>query len=206
MQMQTKHVMFQHIRFVQKSGNMTTYKVKKDKKNFRPIKAKFFAPLIKPKGFKLTANILPGGWSSKEEWKGDDDRKDWQKLLGVTRYFSWNDVNTAMGAFSFGDEVESYNIAAYTNRKKGDWTASNSILVESNELFTIDADFDDDQVFYNLLSEGNKGFETVHDLKQMRIARIIWPYAGGFDNSPGPYGGRAFKDMSIEVTKFEIKK
>ena len=182
---------------------MTTYTIKTGKKNFRPYESPL--PIFKPKGFRVSGHILPGGWASKEEWQGDRDRDDWQKLKGITHFFSLNDHRSCMIAFNYGDEYETYNLTAYTNDKsypKG-WFASGQIIVESKEHFEFENLFGENCMHYSGSSESGLVLDEIHQINTFRLGREVGTSPGGKNNSPGPYGGRAFKDMSM-VLDFKI--
>jgi hypothetical protein len=184
----------------------TTYTIKPGQSNFRPFENPL--PVRKPKGFKVSGYFLPGGWCSKEEWEGDDDWGDWQKLKGITHFFSVNSHRTIMIAFRFGVEPGTYELTAYTNDKsyaKG-WHSSGSVIVSEGEVFSFEAIFDGPRkVHYKGSTEGGQYLDEVHTIRKFTLCREVGTFAGGDNNSPGPYGGKAVKEMSINL-KFEIEK
>lgn len=190
----------------------TTYTVKPGKANFRPLENPL--PVFNPKGFEIVFKFLPGGWCSKDDYSFiddnsksvlDKDRDDLQKIKGITHFFSANNKRTAMFAFSFGDQPETYKLFAYTNDKKGNFKWSRPIIVESNEVVAGTCEFVDGKAVYNLATEGGLYLNESHDFKSFKIGREVGTYAGGANNSPGPFGGKAVKELSIDID-FNITK
>lgn len=191
---------------------MKTYTIKPGQKNFRPYEPIW--PIWKPGGFTISGKFLPGGWCSEEEWSYKDengnivvdrDIDDWQKLGGVTNFWSANSKQTAMFAFTFGKDEETYEVTPYTNPKKGRFVAGKPMLVESGEQWFLDNDILKNKAVYNMYSEGNKSEEQDAPLTSFWLGRQVGSYPGGENNSPGPYGGEAIKEMSIEMD-FKAKK
>ncbi|WP_367390167.1 hypothetical protein [Lewinella sp. LCG006] len=191
---------------------MTTYTIHAGQKNFRPYEPIW--PIWKPGGFSISGKFLPGGWCSEEEWSYKDEQgnivvdrdiDDWQKIGGITNFWSANSSQTAMFAFSFGKDYETYKITPYTNPKKGRFIAGKPILVESNESWKLDCDFEETQAIYQMASEGSKSPVQTHYFDPFWLGRRVGTFAAGKNNSPGPYGGRAIKKMSIDI-EFKITK
>ena len=176
---------------------MKTYSIKAGQTNFRPFEPIW--PIWKPGGFEIAGRFLPGGWCSLEDWDNDKDWYDWQKLGGITNFFSGNATQTAMFAFAFNEAVETYKITPYTNPKRGRWVAGQAMIVDANETFALSCTFNKNTVYYNMTSEGNKSPQQSHELKRFWLGRRVGTYAGGANNSPGPFGGKTAKDMSIEL-------
>lgn len=182
---------------------MKTYTVKAGNTNFRPLENPL--PVRKPTGFEISFIFLPGGWCSKEDWEGDNDWKDWQKLKGITHFFSGNTRRTVMFAFRFGERPETYEICAYTNDKKGNAKWYGSLIVDTGEQVSGWLKLEGGKAIYHLATEGGSYFDESHSFKLFKLCREVGTYAGGANNSPGPYGGKAVKDMSIKI-KFDITK
>jgi hypothetical protein len=177
---------------------MVTYSIHPGQTNFRPLENPL--PRFKVKGFTFSAKFLPGGWCSKEEWEGDADWFDWQKLKGITKFGSANNKQTAFIAFRFGVKPETYEITAYTNDSKAGWVVSKDIIIiETGEVIAGSCDFKDNQAVYDIKSEGGEFLKESHTLKNFCIGREVGTFAGGANNSPGPFGGVAFKKMQIEI-------
>ncbi len=176
---------------------MVTYSVHTGQTNFRPLENPL--PRFNAKGFELEFLFHKGGWCSREEWGGDQDYYDWQKLKGLTGFFSLNNRNSAMFAFRYGEQEESYQIAPYTNFK-GRWKVSQEIIILAGQPVTVQAVFGKDKVTYYY-----GPLRVEHDFKRRLVMREIGTYAGGANNAPGPHGGQAFKDMKIDID-FKVTK
>jgi len=178
---------------------MITYTVKAGETNFRPLER--LLPYWSPAGFSLIATIHPGAWASLEEFGGDQDRADWQKLKGLSSFFSGNNKETAYIAFNYDDEPGFYRAVGYTNFPGSAWVAGKPVRFKEGEPLYAQADFWRGRVRYQLSSAyGNESY--YHDFLKRKplLAREAGTYAGGANNSPGPHGGKAFKDMSIDVS------
>lgn len=188
-----------------KLNAVTRYTVKPGKKNFRPIENPL--PVFGAKGFEVYATFDRGGWCSIEDWNGDLDWYDWQKLKGLTRFFSPNNKQSAMFAFRFDKEPEHYQVAAYTNDEDGRFVASNYVTIEAqHDSIAAKCVFDSEgYAHYTASTQGGEYINAKHRLKPFKLSRRIGTYAGGYDNAPGEFGGRAVKEMSIDIT-FEILK
>lgn len=193
---------------------MKTYTVKAGKTNFRPLENPF--PVRNPKGFEISFMFLPGGWCSKEDYTYTDengnevfdkDWNDWQKLKGFTHFFSSNTKRTAILAFRFGEQPETYEVCAYINDKKGRplYDNDNTLIVEANEQASGTMQVINNVAVFNLATEGGGYYEEQHPFDLFKLCREVGTYAGGANNSPGPYGGQAAKDMSIRID-FKITK
>lgn len=186
---------------------MELYTVQKGKANFKPKESIW--PKFGVSGFEVTGWFVPGGWASKEDYsyvnpKGDlvldNDRQDWQKLKGLTYWLSRNNRRSLMFAFTYGDNPETYTVTAYTNDKKGGWYASGQHTLKSGEIFTGRCVMKGNYATYQFWVDGELRFTTKHDFKTMKSVREMGTFAGGANNSPGPFGGVAAKDMEIQLS------
>lgn len=177
----------------------TTYTVQPGQTNFKP--AEPIWPVFGVHGFKLKAKILPGGWCSREEWDGDGDWSDWWKLAGITYWLSRNNKRSAMIALRFGVEPETWDIAAYTNDKQHarGWAASAPLIINSGELLQAECNLIGNCAQYGVIGEQSHSIHVGHGIKGFSTVRRIGTYAGGNNNSPGPFGGEATKPLSIEI-------
>lgn len=184
-----------------------TYHIKEGKTDFRPREP--FWPHWAV-GFEFEAVFHPSCWFSSEDVGGDDDRDDWLKLTGMTAFFSWNDHNAGMFAFRPTDAEGVMAVTGYTNDRKGNRTVGRkSILFKEvevgqrfygkgmlNATWPIAADSID---YFLDTPAGTWSASHRFDMPFLPLYRQIGTYWGGFNNSPGPYGGAAPWDASLEL-------
>ena len=190
---------------------MTRYVVKPGKTNFKPNE--WILPKFGVKGFALEGKFIEGGWCSKEDYSyiNDDGEKvvdrdisDWMKLRGLTYWLSRNNKQSIMFAFSYGEEPETYNVTAYTNDKKKGWFNSGLAIVKAGVTFQGGCEMKGDEAIYYFKIENKLVFEVTHPFTNMRTVRDIGTYAGGANNSAGPFGGKAVKRLEIELVVVSI--
>lgn len=183
---------------------MRTYRIKAGQKNFRPLECPW--PIIRPIGFEVRFRIMPGGWCSLEDWGNDRDWNDWQKIKGVTHFLSPNDRRTAMGVFSFGEEPETYRIGAYTNDKKGNHKHQRALVISSDQWCTLKCTFEPKLALFDFSSQQIKVPTIKLEFNDFKVGREVGTFAGGRNNSPGPYGGKAVKRMVMEADFKPLKR
>lgn len=178
---------------------MTTYTIRKGKKNYRPLEPPW--PIWKPKGFHVRFRIHTGSWASEEEWGKDKDRNDWMKIAGLTSFLTPNDHRSCLAVMNYGKQPETWNVAPYTNFPGGHWHGeASSIIIPSMEWAEMTCDLEEEgKVKYFLQYKGKSVSVREDFVKRMLLARRIGTWAGGSNNSPGPHGGRAFKDGAIDI-------
>jgi hypothetical protein len=177
---------------------MKTYKVKKGRSNFRPHENPL--PVCGAKGWEVIFEFVPGGWSSLSEWEGDRDRYDWQKLKGLTSFFSANNSNSTLAVFRPGDAPGTWEVNAYTNYPGSDWSVDDKpLIIKDGEESKITCKYKDGKANYTL-NTGDVAKAVSHQYKAPKVSRRIGTYPGGANNSPGPYGGKAIKDQAILIS------
>ena len=191
---------------------MKQYTIQTGKQNFKPCEPIW--PKHYPSGFRFRAVLDASCWWSKEDWKGDKDRNDWNKLCGMTGAFSRNNRRTAYIAWRPADIENTFLVTAYTNDKKGGfmwgWQGEanrylNAITVKANEEFTGACTMfkknGQNYLSYELLRPKYPNHPLViehpFDPSWHRFYRQVGTWMGGADNSPGPYGGGAHKKMKL---------
>ncbi len=178
---------------------MTTYTVKAGQTNFRPLES--LMPHWDVAGFSVVSVIHPGAWASLADFGGDRDRDDWQKLKGLTSYFSANNKDTAYIVFAYDDEPGFYKAAGYTNFPGAKWTVGKPVRFKEGEPLYAQVDFWKNRVQYRISSaHGNETYFHDFKTKGLIVSRECGTYAGGANNAEGPHGGKAFKDMSIDIS------
>lgn len=182
---------------------MTTYTINPGQSNFRPLERPW--PIFRPTGFEVRFRILPGGWCSLEEWGNDRDWEDWQKIKGITHFLSPNDRRTAMGVFAFGDAPETYKIGAYTNDKKGNHQHQRALIIEAEQWCTLQCCFEPRLALFQFSTQELKVPVIKLDFNDFKIGREVGTFAGGSNNAPGPYGGKAIKRMLMEAAFKPLK-
>lgn len=177
---------------------MTTFTIHPGQRNFQPHE--FLRPFWKPSGFELAFRFHLGGWCSLDDWEGDKDWYDWQKLAGLTHFLSANNRRTAMYAFRFGEVPETYEVCPYINDKKGGFEWGNSIIVEADNPAQGFCDFKDGYAKFWAYQGQDQVLNYRHGFDRPKLMRRVGTYAGGANNSPGPHGGRALKTMRIDIS------
>lgn len=172
------------------------YTIQPGQSNFRPVEN----PMPRwANGFKIEARLDESCWWSEEDWQYDKDRQDWNKLKGLTWYFSSNKRCSAMIVWRPGKLENVFEITAYTNDKRGNFTVTgNPVEVYAGENFQASAEFGRRAIQYNISSFGRTSIYT-HAWRRpwLRIYREVGTYVGGANNSPGQYGGQATQPMKM---------
>ncbi|MEM1215577.1 MAG: hypothetical protein AAGJ82_07830 [Bacteroidota bacterium] len=176
---------------------MKTYTIHPNQRNFRPREWPW--PRWKANGFRVGFIIEPGAWCSLEDYEGDLDRNDYQKIAGLTHFFSLNNRRTALFAFNYGDELETYNLVAYLNDEKGGWTTSNQMIFKSGKLVEGRCVLQNDYAHFTA-QQGEARLNWQHGFRAPKLTRRVGTYPGGENNSPGPHGGKALKKMVIQLS------
>lgn len=171
---------------------MSEYTVQAEKQNFKPNES--FLPYIAPKGFEVLAYFDSTSWYSLEEWAGDRDWYDWNKLSGLTNAFTANNKQTVMYAWRPDSTAYLIQVAAYTNDKRGGFTAGPVELVPCGELFIGKVNWTSEVARYTY---GETAID--HKITRPYVVRHTGTWIGGADNSPGPFGGRAHKEMKLRI-------
>ena len=178
-----------------KTGEFKQYDIKEGQQNFSPKES--FWPIYRPKGFRLTAILDESCWYSKEDWTLDYD-KDWHdynKLKGVTNYFTLNNHTSALIAWRPNKEPYHFDIAAYTNFPKTNWIIGEPVIVEAGQEFSAEGLLSRRKVSYTI-----QGEKTEHSFaKRLWFGRETGTWIGGANNSEGPFGGEASQDMKMWI-------
>ncbi len=173
-------------------ANMKDYVVEAGRQNFRPNES--ILPRIAAKGMEVYAVFDSSSWWSIDDWNGDRDYYDWNKLKGLTAYWSTNNRQTAMFAWRPDSTAYTIQVTAYTNDKKGGWTAGPPVRVRCGDLFTGIINWTSRKASYQYGEES-----VIHDLRRPYVTRETGTWIGGGNNSEGPYGGQAHKEMKVSV-------
>lgn len=184
---------------------MIRYTIKAGKQNFKPREPIF--PRC-AKGFEIKALLDKSCWWSSEDWQGDRDRQDWNKLAGITSAFSANNKRSAMIAWRPADVENTFLLTAYTNDRAGGFEAGMSgmsaIAVKAGERFRAQCYIAEElfrhEAEYKIFTtSGELWCNHRFDAPWLPLYRQVGTWMGGADNSPGPFGGAASKDMSIQI-------
>ena len=179
--------------------NATRYEIRAGQQNFQPKESIW--PQFSVDGFQLAVRFPAESWVGLGEWEDDGDWYDWNKLKGVTDYFSPNNRNSALIAWRWGVAPNTFQLTAYTNQKDGSWTITGKpVTIYAGEVAYCQAITNRKNVYYEIEYFGNTT-EYNHKWKRpwLWVAREVGTWIGGENNSPGPYGGEAAKDMSIDI-------
>ena len=178
--------------------NATTYTISPGQSNFRPLEN----PLPRfQRGFEIAVRFDESCWWSAEDWEGDQDRQDWNKLKGLAYYFGLNNHRSAMIAWRPSERENTFEVTAYTNNKRGGWkTTGNPVEVVAGEVFYASGNITGRLVEYSITSYGRTSLYThPWDKVWLNVYREVGTSIGGANNSPGPYGGEATQDMKMEI-------
>ena len=178
--------------------SFTKYTIYPGNKNFDPSE-----PIwpFRASGFSIACRLTESCWWSPEDWEGDRDRADWNKLKGITYAFSANNKCSAMIAWRPGKLENVFEITAYTNDRHGGWTVTGTpVEVYAGEVFYCSARVYDDAVRYEISYYGNIN-EYTHPFRRpwLKLYRETGTWIGGENNEPGPYGGRATQNMVMWI-------
>ena len=176
---------------------MTEYTIAPGQSNFRPLENP--APRWNVSGFRVAFRFDASCWWSVEDWEGDKDRDDWNKLKGLTYFFSSNNRCSALIAWRPGKRENVFEVTAYTNDKRGGFTVTGQpVEVYAGELVYADCYISPNRVHYTI---SYFGVETKyeHDFSRpwLKVFREVGTSIGGANNSPGKYGGYATQDMKL---------
>lgn len=186
------------------------YKIKKGKKNFRPLEP--WRPHWNVRGFKFEIIFDEScWWDLEKDYQGDKDYFDWHKLCGVTAAFGRNNYRTAYIAFKPAQGQENTMLlTGYTNDKKGDWEYGNEAIkaipvqcgvkAYGDAYFMTHSELGHQMVSYEINVQGeNEQLICKHDFDfpWHGFFRQTGTSFGGANNSPGPYGDRAIQDMKL---------
>ena len=175
---------------------MTEYTIAPGQSNFRPLENP--APIFMPSGFRVAFKFDPSCWYSLEDWEGDIDWYDINKLKGLTYFFSANNRCSALIGWRPAKAENTFEVMPYTNDRKGRFQFSPGILVYAGEMVYAESYIGPNHVEYRLKYYG---VETSykHDFNRpwLRVFREVGTSIGGANNSPGKYGGYATQDMKL---------
>lgn len=188
---------------------LTKYEVKKGKSDFKPNYLRL--PYKRPKQIEIEFYFDENCWY---DYMGDGDQYDWNKIAGISCYFSGNANRSIMAAFR-ANPTEKYlfDVTTYSNlpnkvTKKGFGNGNEVMLqVYAKEKTRL--------LIENHLDEWYCRFDTAriisntafHPVVQGAIVNKIGSWVGGKNNSEGPFGGVAPHDMTLWMNmKFNNKK
>lgn len=177
---------------------MTEYNIAPGQWNFRPM-GPWCPRLLRKMEYEFMFD--PSAYYSLDDWKGDMDFYDINKLVGLTAMFSANNKQSALLGWR-PSEVKLYiELFAYTNDKSGSWRATSLMRVPVNQKVWASINWENDQVTYQVKFEDAR--ETVTHplpLPTLNLVRPVTLSFGGANNSEGPYGGAAPKHIKIYLS------
>lgn len=195
--------------------------VKKGKLNFRPqsiwSRLKYWLPFRWNRRDDIVLRMFTSEslWWSLEDWEGDRDYLDWMKGPGITAGLSSNQRNSIMLGFRPSSSQQGHvEVCIYGHDPTGDRVVLDGSFVRESfppgTEFSLRLNLVQDIIRLESFSYRYPGMEqhqvrTFPDpTRQLTVVRpwygSIWRevggWAGGDDNSPGPYGGAAHQAMS----------
>lgn len=201
---------------------MKTYIVKKGKSDFKPIDSSLMPIFLnKIKHIKINFKLDSSCWY---DWGTDADKYDWNKITGVSSYFSRNDKESIMVVWRPSAIPGKFEISIFTNWLDNYLVGQYWTNPKQGALLTVDAG-EEVEVILKLSEETirneNKNvpdwhivirrFNTQETVELQHIkgfhnwGRKTGAFFGGNNNSPGPYGGVAPHSMLLDYS-FEIVK
>lgn len=189
---------------------MKKYTIRKGDTNFKPYDN--FLPRIRPLGFVVEFKFDPSAWWSPESWDNDADYNDELKLKGLTDFWSANDNHSAMVSWRpVADQPNTWRVSPYLNYPGTTRTIGEPLIVRGNDSGKFVVTFKEDGTVHYIgtvtSSTGvTKGLpRQVFPFQRTRVMREVGTWFGGANNSAGPYGGKAHKDMTVFID-FSITK
>lgn len=175
------------------------YTIEAGKQNFRPGES--ILPYFSVNGFEIWAVFDSSAWYSLEEWEGDSDWYDWNKLKGFSNMLSPKNKQTAMYAWRPDTRAYTIQVAAYTNDRRGGWTVGPPALIPCGQTFHGKVNWLSRKAIYEYgeVAAYSKKEIIEHEVKRPFIAIETGTWMGGANNAHGPYGGKATKKMKILV-------
>lgn len=146
------------------------------------------------------------------ERKIDMDWADWKKVGGIS-FINWKNLinlfvknrDAVMLARRYNVELELFEYCIYENRKGINIPYEKPIQLIRTKNGTVSLRIEkEDNTFKCYLFSGDQTYTDVNSINiTPRFKPVLYSYInmwyGGADNSPGPYGGKAPKDMKCEM-------
>lgn len=178
------------------------YRVKKGKSNFWPLEPWWL--IFNPKGFDFAVFFNEEAYQSIEEWTDegvlDKDREDWNKLLGLTQFYTFNNYNAAMIAFKWGNEPNTFKIAGYTNHPSSQFQWSEDLEFTGDLMAHGSCVFVGNEAHYTLQCQDKViTWNTPFKRSSRWLMRRVGTSMGGANNSPGKYGGKSLKSFYLHL-------
>lgn len=180
---------------------MTKYTITEGKQNFKPIDNPFPR---RAKEFQVIARLTESCYYSFEDWDQDQDWNDWNKLKGLSWFFSDNAYDSALIGWRPGEAKNTFQISPYTRNGKESHQAlsrDKAIVVKADETFKVTVKIYRKVVHYDIETADGDHHYVTHNLKRKkpRWYREMGTWIGGANNDAEgkPYGGKATKDMTL---------
>jgi hypothetical protein len=97
------------------------------------------------------------------------------------------------------DVAYCFELAAYTNDRKGGWVVSDPVIVCADERAEFYGKRDGSLMRYLIIGPNGERIEAAHRWKRPWVSSAINTWFGGANNSEGPFGGEAHRDMSVWI-------
>ena len=175
---------------------MKKYTIQPGQQNFKPLDS--FWPRFNVKKFTVLARFAPSCYYSLQDWEGDRDWYDWNKLKGVTDFFSANNSRSCMVAWRPHVSDNHIEISAYVNYPGSEIKVQPLGVIECGKIFEVTVRMRGDESEFSY-SDGET--ETTAFLRYRRawVSREVGTWVGGAGNAEGPYGGAATQYMELEA-------
>ena len=210
----------QQVFSLDKDAKLKRYSVKAGNHLFCPIRSLTpyrkhdFAGFVE---FDSSAYVHPVEWSYEHEdgVSLDYDYFDWNKLAGLTGYLSRPNRNSVMIAWRWAvDRPYCFELAAYTNDRKGDWRVSyeekdeqglrKTVTVCAGERAWFFGKEHRGMMLYTLVGPANRPVVVEHPWRRPWVVAEINTWFGGANNAAGPFGGVPHRDLFVDL-HMEIK-
>lgn len=179
---------------------MKQYTILPGRQNFAPAEPVW--PRLGP-GFRFRAVFHHSCYWSWADWGYDRDWYDWNKLAGLTWFFTPNNHTSALVAWRPGNVKGKIQVAPYVNYPGAAWTVGDTLTVDTG------ADENAPELLGNVYV-GRRGiiyrlWYGDESLKQEIPFKRPWPWIsrqvgtwiGGGNDKEGPYGGEATQEMKL---------
>jgi len=173
---------------------MKTYTIQPGQSNFRPLDIPW--PRFGVRAFEVRAMFQPSCYYSLSEWEGDDDWYDWNKLKGITEFWTPNNCRACMVAWRPDAKREWFQVAAYVNYPGTNVQVAHLGIIPAGVPFSVRVKMRGDEAVFEYDGDGiRKSIALAY--RRPWVCREVGTWIGGADNEPGQYGGKATKYMEL---------
>ena len=175
---------------------MRKYTIQPGQSNFRPFDS--WLPRFNVRRFTVRALFRHSCYFSLTDWENDKDWHDWNKLKGITDFFSANNSRSCMVAWRPDKKNAWFQVAAYMNYPGTDVQITPLGIVQADTEFSVEVRMNGDEAMFEYSDGLVRNTARLH-YRRPWVSREIGTWMGGANNEPGPYGGKATQYMELEA-------